>query len=386
MPASKSDEYRALLCTFQQSVKDGVGEKYARRKDAHWEIWNSHCAEFGIDPFLKCYNDPIPHLATFAERYKSGAIAPKGKPVTADYVSDILCSIGQAFSSVGTPDPRMSTIDGKIDFRLRRQKRSWKKGDAPPKRVKPCPITIVIWLLNRAYDSDISNHSDMSMADMICIAFFFLLRPGEYTGITTDDAAFSLNDVYLYLGKRKLPLATATDAELKASTSCALHFTTQKNLRKGDVIAQSSSHHSRCCPVKALVRLVLRHREHFRSKNIPFDGTVQLASYYSNNRRLRIRSEAVTVHIKEAARASFHTTGISATDLTARSLRAGGAMALLCGHCDSDTIKLLGRWHSDAMMRYLHQEAQPVLQQLAKKMFNSGRYTFLTTDSVPSIE
>ena len=161
--------------------------------------------------------------------------------------------IGQAFSSVGTLDPCFSLIDGKIDFRLRRQKRSWKKGDAPPKRVKPCPITIVIWLLNCAYDADMSNNSDMSMADMICIAFFFLLRPSKYTGITTDDAAFSLNDVYLYLGKRKLPLATTTDAELKASTSCALHFTTQKNLCKGDVIAQSSSHHSRCCPVKALV-------------------------------------------------------------------------------------------------------------------------------------
>ena len=80
--------------------------------------------------------------------------------------------------------------------------------------------------------------SDMSMADIICIAFFFLLRPGEYTGTTSDDAAFTLDDVYLYLGKRKLPLATATDGELRAATSCALHFTTQKNGRKGDVIAQ----------------------------------------------------------------------------------------------------------------------------------------------------
>ena len=59
-------------------------------------------------------------------------------------------------------------------------------------------------------------------------------------------------------------------------------------------------------------------------------------------------------------------------------------MVLLCARCDTDQIKLLGRWHSDAMMRYLHQEAQPVLQQLAQKMFNSGQYTFLTTDSVPA--
>ena len=285
---------------------------------------------------------------------------------------------------MGTADPRLPPIDGKIDFRLRRQKRSWKKGDAPPRRVKPCPITIVMWLLRRAYESTIPIVADMTMADMICVAFFFLLRPGEYTGTTSDDAAFTLNDVYLYLGKRKLSLATASDTELRAATSCALHFTTQKNLRKGDVIAQSCSSDPRCCPVKALVRIVLRHRAHFTHKNIPFDGTVPLASYYFNNRRLRIKSVTVTEHIREAARACFADTGINAEDLTARSLRAGGAMALLCGRCSADQIKLIGRWHSDAMMRYLHQEAQPVLQQLAKKMFNNGSYTFLTTDSVPS--
>ena len=91
------------------------------------------------------------------------------------------------------------------------------------------------------------------MTNMICIAFFFRLRPGKYTGITTDDAAFSLNDVYLYLGKIEFPLATAIDAELSAATFCALHFTRRKNLCKGDVITQSSSHRFLCCPVKALV-------------------------------------------------------------------------------------------------------------------------------------
>ena len=230
MPPVKSNEYRAHLCTFQHSIKHGVGEAYAKSKDAHWRICNSHCEEFGLDPFLKTYNDPIPHLAIFAQRYQSREIAPKKKPVSANYVSDILCSIGQAFSSVGTPDPRLSSVDGKIDFRLRRQKMSWSKNDPPPKRVKPCPVTIVLWLLERAYNSVIPLESDMSMADMVCIAFFFLLRPGEYTGITTDNQAFTLNDVYLYLGKRKLSLATAIDSELEAATSCALHFTTQKNL------------------------------------------------------------------------------------------------------------------------------------------------------------
>ena len=145
MSAVKSNECSALLCTFQQSVKDGVGKKYACRKDAHWTIWNSHCEEFGIVLFLKCYNNPVPHLASFSERYKSRAITSKGKPVIADYVSDIFCFIGRVFSSVVALDPRMSTINGKIDFRLRQQKGSWKQGDDPPRQVKPCPVTIITY-------------------------------------------------------------------------------------------------------------------------------------------------------------------------------------------------------------------------------------------------
>ena len=336
MPPVKSDEYRAHLCTFQQSIKDGVDEAYAKSKDAHWKIWDSHCEEFGLGPFLKSYNDPIPHLTIFAQRYQSGEIAPKKKTVSADYVSDILCSIGQAFSGMRTPYPKISAINWKINLRLRRQKRSWKKNDSPPKRVKPCSLTVVLWLLNRAYNSLIPLESDMSMADIICIAFFFLLCPGEYSGTTDNDADFSFNDVYLYLGKRKLSLATATDTELRAVTSCALHFTTQKNLQKGDVIVQSDSLDPHCCPVKALVRLVLHHWNYFASKSILFDGSVSLASFYFKNKRLKIKDKTVTDHIRNAARACFKDTGINPDELTAQSLQAGGAMALLCTECNSD--------------------------------------------------
>ena len=77
-------------------------------------------------------------------------------------------------------------------------------------------------------------------------------------------------------------------------------------------------------------------------------------------------------------------TGIDPLALNARSLRAGGAMALLQGKCDPITIKLLARWHSDAMMRYLHQQSGPLMQNLASLMFNGGQYSFLPEEWVPS--
>ena len=58
-------------------------------------------------------------------------------------------------------------------------------------------------------------------------------------------------------------------------------------------------------------------------------------------------------------------------------------MALLCGNVDHNLIQMLGRWHSDAMMRYLHLQAQPIMNKFAKAMFNDGNYTFLPDETVP---
>jgi hypothetical protein len=38
--------------------------------------------------------------------------------------------------------------------------------------------------------SDNSSDASQAIVDMTIITFFYLLRPGEYTGTTSDDAAF----------------------------------------------------------------------------------------------------------------------------------------------------------------------------------------------------
>jgi len=55
-------------------------------------------------------------------------------------------------------------------------------------------------------------------------------------------------------------------------------------------------------------------------------------------------------------------------------MRGGGAMALLLSNVYTDRIKLLGRWRSDAMMRYLHTTARPLMQHFATSMVANGEY------------
>jgi hypothetical protein len=58
-------------------------------------------------------------------------------------------------------------------------------------------------------------------------------------------------------------------------------------------------------------------------------------------------------------------------------------MALLCGRIDHNTIHMMGRWHRDAMMRYLHLQAKPLMKQFAPAMFNNRSHSFLPSDTVP---
>ena len=77
--------------------------------------------------------------------------------------------------------------------------------------------------------------------------------------------------------------------------------------------------------------------------------------------------------------------GFASSDVSARSTRAGGAMALLCAGIDEDRIRLIGRWKSDEMYRYLHVQAQPVMTGVAASIFRSGHYRILLGSTLPTL-
>jgi hypothetical protein len=151
---------------------------------------------------------------------------------------------------LGAPDPRKDSHGG-IDFRIQRQIKAYKKYDAPPKRVKPVPILIIIFISAQAF-GDTYLDDEMAIADMITIAFFFILRPGEYTGTLSDDAAFKLQDVELYIQGCKLDLFAANDADIKSTTSVSYTFTTQKNGNRNEKLVHGLSGDPWCGPSKLL--------------------------------------------------------------------------------------------------------------------------------------
>jgi hypothetical protein len=58
-------------------------------------------------------------------------------------------------------------------------------------------------------------------------------------------------------------------------------------------------------------------------------------------------------------------------------------MVFLCAHVDTDIIKLLGRWRSDEMLRYLHVQAEPVMRNFSARMLQNGTFTLHPNEAVP---
>ena len=71
------------------------------------------------------------------------------------------------------------------------------------------------------------------------------------------------------------------------------------------------------------------------------------------------------------------TVGCRPEDISAYSMWASGAMALLLAQFNLDMIQLIGWWHSDEMLHYLHVMARPIMQGFAARMVAHGSYMLI---------
>ena len=99
--------------------------------------------------------------------------------------------------------------------------------------------------------------------------------------------------------------------------------------------------------------------------------------------RAKVTSKQITETLRDAVVFFGTSLGFTKEDISARSLRAAGANALLFAKVDTDIIRLIGRWKSDEMLRYLHVQAAPLMADYSRRMVESGTYTLIPGQSVP---
>ncbi|KAI2505060.1 hypothetical protein MHU86_9416 [Fragilaria crotonensis] len=259
---------------------------------------------------------PPPGNSGRPSRYRDGSIAPGRRPVRARTVEDAVRTVGQAYTRLGAPDPRLN-IHGSVDYRLTSLYRAWQRADEPPSRVKPLPLTLVAQVWHYAHQD--ASPQTTAAASCLVIGFFFLLRP--------------------------------------------------ENGVRNETVGYGRSGHPTLCPVHCLGLRAIALREAGGTPDTPLnavrlDPTASWTYIHPSDLTSRLRA---TLHLHPDPAYTMR-------DVSIRSTRAGGAMALLCAGVDSDSIRLVGRWRSDEMYRYLHVQAQPVMTGLSAAMLRGGSF------------
>ena len=269
-------ELRSDVVAIPEEIAAGVVPSRSRQAARHWDIWCRYCSDIKIPPSLSTVRDPIPYLQVFARRYRDGRLAPSGRQVRSRTVEDALRSIGQAFSALGAPDPR-EIAPNKIDFRLQRQLRGYKRHDPAPTRVRPIP-SAALQEAQRIATSTSGMAREHALADLMWLAYYFLLRPGEYL-YTSSEHAFRLEDIVLRVHGSDHPATTIPLELLDGVTFAGLTFNEQKNGVKGEIIGLTRSGDPNACAVLALTRRVRHLRQHHAQPS------TKLYTYFDSHRR-----------------------------------------------------------------------------------------------------
>jgi hypothetical protein len=213
-----------------------------------------------------------------------------------------------------------------------------------------------------------------AIGDLGLIAFFYLLRVGEYTrpryvkvqGIkkrATRTVQFRVCDVGFFRHGTILPRSSKLKDLLKA-TSCTLKITNQKNGRMGQTVHHHATKTS-SCPVQALAHRI----HHILSNNGTSDNLICDVWDSDKHNWIQITNKDMTQSLRSSVCVlNLNNKGIDADLVGPHSLRAGGAMALKLNGADDTTIMKMGRWSGLTFLQYIHNQIAHISAGLSDQM------------------
>ena len=255
LPPEARDEFRSDLRASQAEVLAGVVAQRSAADRRIWlEQWVPFCQSLGQDAYLTGIHDPVPLLQVFFRRVRDGRHALEQHPIRARSAEAYLRAVGQTCARLGKPDPRLDAT-GAIDFRLQRQLKYYKNQDPESDRRQPFPVELIHAATARL--KALNTPRALAIVDMMWIAFYFLMRPGEFCDSGSASHPFRFQDVTLRAGNVVLDLRRSTEGQLKAATFVTLTFSTQKSGVRGERVGHGCSGTSLACPVTSVVNRVL---------------------------------------------------------------------------------------------------------------------------------
>ncbi len=249
-----------------------------------------------------------------------------------------------------------------------------RRQDPLPRPQLAVPVAVVKEAYKVAKDSNCPKKK--AIADLLIIAFYYLLRVGEYTKprfVTrngkkvkaTRTVQFRVQDVGFHKGTTVVDPKTTPVHLLTECSGATLRIGNQKNGRMGQTVHLAAIPDIDDGPTQAIAR---------RVKQILDDGGNEnslLCDYKLTPEGpwLAITPGEIIQTVREMVKSlNLHLQGIDPDLVGAHSLRAGGAVALKLSGFPDTTIMKQGRWSGLTFLMYIHNQIAHLSRDIAEKM------------------
>jgi hypothetical protein len=161
-----------------------------------------------------------------------------------------------------------------------------------------------------------------------------------------------------------------SDPNLHRAESVSITFRFQKREIRDDTITQSRSENRVFCPVLACASIV---RAMIADKCKPTDCVYRLR--LDNGTMTSLASKTALLMLRQSLRdIDSEAVNIRPEECGLHSLRSSAAMAMYLNGIPVYTIMLLGRWSSDAFLRYIRKQVTEFSKGVARRMIQRPVY------------
>ena len=254
---------------------------------------------------------------------------------------------------------------GKKSFLLHRLHRGFKNLDGSTRHQKCLTIDEILRMCTRVASCPLT----LAFQQNYLLGFFFAMRSCENFKVSGPRRTCPIRLRNIIFWKDNKILAHSSRL-LESADKVTIHFEWQKKDARDVDVTQSATHHPSLCPVKAAASIV-RRLQAFQAAPDSF-----IYSYMSASGKLKdvtspIALQLLRSHVKSI---DFNSLGISPEVIGLHSCRSSAAMAMYLNHVPVYTIMLLGRWSSDAFLRYIRQQVTDFGSDVSSKMIQTPRF------------
>jgi hypothetical protein len=293
-------------------------------------------------------------------------------------VQETLAKLGEIFRTNVGYNPTYVPGSEHIHPELSRQFNGMRNADPGEVQQKALPVC-VYKELHRLANSQTGSNSDVdrSVADIMILAFFFCMRSCEYSEVQGERRTKCLcvrNLRFYNINNQEI---SQQINELVTAETISITFEFQKRETRNDTIS-----HQRVkgreeirfmCPVRAAASIVQR----LASYGLPpekFEDT-QLNFVRSGRGFYHISSTIFLQRIRFVVDCMGpERLGFTANKVGTHSNRSGGATGMFLAGTPIYTIMLMGRWSSDAFMRYIRKQVLQLSHGISTKMLTYNEF------------